>query len=189
MLDYTIGLAEEGVTLPYDPVFDDIRSNHGFVDTLGRPDLAREMYECAQSVSMRRLLMRLAHSEAKVFSIGCDLGGRLMPGDSGCHHIAGGYVHVLSAAYSQYWLGEYEQYGEAVANMLEGRSSGHEWELELALTPVRFNLDHFRKVTGSITVWFHAYGDAEDVATRSRDVCIANLGDCLLDADCVAHVC
>ena len=188
MLDYTIEMDEDGVTVPYDPLFDEIRSNHGFVDTRGRPDLAYNIAECAQSVSMRRLLVRLAQSGAKVFSIGCDLGGRLMTDEGRCRHVAGGYIHILSAAYSQYWLAEYESYGEAVAKMLESRSSGYEWGLNLALTSVQFNLDDFQKVTGSICIWFHAYGDSEDVATRSREVCINNLGECLLDYNSLAPI-
>ena len=88
----------------------------------------------------------------------------------------------------KYWLAEYESYGEAVAKMLESRSSGYEWGLNLALTSVQFNLDDFQKVTGSICIWFHAYGDSEDVAMRSREVCINNLGECLLDYNSLAHI-
>ena len=131
--------------------------------------------------------MRLAQSGARVFSIGCDLGRRMITDEGRCRHVAGGYIHILSAAYSRYWLGEYERYGEAVAKMLESRSSGYEWDLDLALTSVQLNLDDFQKVTGSICIWFHAYGDWEDVATQSREVCIAKLGDCLLDDNSLAY--
>ena len=31
---------QEGMTVPYAPLFDDIRCNYGFVDLRGRPDLA-----------------------------------------------------------------------------------------------------------------------------------------------------
>ena len=187
MLDYTIDVDEDGVTVPYDPLFDEIRSNHGFVDMRGRPDLASNIAECAQSVSMRRLLMRLAQSGAKVFSIACDLGGGSITDEGRCRHVAGGYIQILSATYSRHCLEDYEGYGEAVAKILQSRSSGYEWGLNLALTSVQFNLDDFQNVTGSIRIWFHAYGDWEDVATRSRQVCIANLGDCLLDDTCLAH--
>ena len=187
MLDYAIEMDEGGVTVPYDPLFDNIRSNHGFVDTRGRPDLASNIAECAQSPSMRNLLMRLAQSGSKVFSVGCDLGGKLVTDEGRSQHVAGGYIQILSAAYSRYWLEEYERYGESVAESLKSRSSGYEWDLNLALTSVQFNLDNFKNVTGSICIWFHAYGDSEDVAARSREVCIANVGDCLLDDKSLAH--
>ena len=169
------------MTVPYDPLFDNIRSNYGFVDTRGRPDLASNITECTQSPSMKDLLMRLAQPESKVFSVGCDLGRKLVTDEGRSHYVAGGYIQILSAEYSRYWLQEYERYGESVAEMLENRSFGYEWRLNLALTPVQFNLDNFENVTGSIWIWFHSYGDSEDVAAHSREVCIANLEDCLLD--------
>ena len=187
MFDYTVEIREEGMTVPYGPVFDNIRSNHGFVDTRGRPDLASNVKECTQSPSMKELLMRLAQSESKVFSVGCDLGGELVTDEGRPHYVAGGYIQILSAEYSRFWLEEYERYGQSVAEMLESRSSSYEWRLESALTPVQFNLDGFEDISGSIWIWFHAYDDLEDFAGRSREVCIANLGDCLLDDNNLAH--
>ena len=56
MFESSIEMDEEGVTIPYAPLFDNVRLNHGFVDTRGRPDLAASIVECAQSSAMRALL-------------------------------------------------------------------------------------------------------------------------------------
>jgi hypothetical protein len=39
MLETDLEMNEEGMTVPYPPLFDDVRKNHGFVDLRGRPDL------------------------------------------------------------------------------------------------------------------------------------------------------
>lgn len=64
----------EAITVPYPPLFDSIRRNHGFVDLRGRPDLAAEISEGAQSIALKTLLIELAAGLSPIFSIGCDLG-------------------------------------------------------------------------------------------------------------------
>ena len=187
MFEYTLEIDDEATTVPYDSLFDDVRSNHGFVDTRGRPGLASRIVECTRSSAMNDLLVCLAQPGSKMFSVGCDLGEKSANGDDPSCCVAGGYIQILNAKYSRYWLQEYEQYGESVAEMLESRSSGHEWRLDLVVTPVQFNLDNFRNLTGSIWVWFHAYGDSEEIAVRSREAYIVNLGPCLLDEKELAH--
>jgi len=41
--------SEQGITVPYAPLFNDINRNHGFVDVRGRPDLVAGIPEASQS--------------------------------------------------------------------------------------------------------------------------------------------
>ena len=181
MFDSTIEMAEQGITVPYPPIFDSIRVNQGFVDTRGRPELASKISEGAQSLAIRDLLVKLAQSDSKVFSVGCDVGTKFVTEDESPYYEAGGYVQIMSKNYAQRSPQEYERYGEAVAKLLQDRSRGHEWLLNLVIMPVEFNLDEFRDMTGSLWIWFRAFGDTEDYAVASRETCIAELGKCLLD--------
>jgi hypothetical protein len=39
MLETNLEMDEEGMTVPYAPLFDDVRKNHGFIDICGPPEL------------------------------------------------------------------------------------------------------------------------------------------------------
>ncbi len=186
MFESSIEMDEEGVTIPYAPLFDNVRLNHGFVDTRGRPDLAASIVECAQSSAMRALLVQLAQPGAKIFSVGCDIGTKCVTGEETPYYTAGGYVQIMKSDYVGRSPREYARFGEAVAEMLRVKSCGHEWRLNLTLTPVQFNLDEFRDLTGSLWIWFHALGDSKRYAVASRETYIVNLTQCLLDEENLA---
>jgi hypothetical protein len=57
MFKTELKLDEEGMTVPYPRLFDEIRSNHGFVDVRGRPELAAEIAETSHSPAMKALLI------------------------------------------------------------------------------------------------------------------------------------
>jgi hypothetical protein len=40
VIETDLEMDEKGMTVPYPPLFDDMRKNHGFIDTRGRPELA-----------------------------------------------------------------------------------------------------------------------------------------------------
>jgi hypothetical protein len=63
----------DGTTVPYGPIFDDIRKNRGFVDARGRPDIAASIAEGSESAELKKLLVRISE-ENIYFSLGCDLG-------------------------------------------------------------------------------------------------------------------
>ena len=73
------------------------------------------------------------------------------------------------------------RFGEHLADMLESMSSDHEWRLNLIVTPVQFNLDGFNGMTGSLWIWFHAFGDTQAEALVVREEYIRCLTRCLLD--------
>ena len=56
MLAIDFEIEKEGMTVPYPPLFNDIRRNHGFVDLRGRPDLAIEIPEGSQSSALKAIL-------------------------------------------------------------------------------------------------------------------------------------
>ena len=64
----------EEMSVPYPPLFDDMRSNRGYVDLRGRPELAERIAECCDSDGLRLLLIALAQSASYFFTLGCDLG-------------------------------------------------------------------------------------------------------------------
>ena len=186
MLESTIDMNEEGITVPYAPLFDDVRQNQGFVDARGRPDLASRIVEGTQSKAMRDLLVRLAHPNSRIFSIGCDVGKEYVMDEGDLYHTAGGYIQIMETIYSNRTPEKYAQYGEAVVELVDDRSRSHKWRLDLLLTPVQFNLDDFDKMTGSLWLWFHAYGDTEERAVASREKYIKHLGRCLFDRRALA---
>lgn len=63
-----------GNTVPYPPLFDSIRQNHGFVDTDGHPERIDLIPEACQSDTLRLLLLDLASPTSGFISLGCDLG-------------------------------------------------------------------------------------------------------------------
>src|SRR6185312_2329155 len=83
-LDFEIefeGEDEPVLSLPYEQNFENGRTNHGFRDIRGRPELAQEIQEAAQSPS-------------RYFSIGCDL-SPWPPAQPGDPYQAAGYIQLV----------------------------------------------------------------------------------------------
>jgi hypothetical protein len=172
----------DGITVPYPPLFDDIRRNHGFVDIRGRPDLAEKIPEGSQSPALRALLMRFAEAESPLFSLGCDLGASEQlenPPSTRC--TAGGYIQFMCAAYAKRVPLHYQRFAEASARALDTHVGTHEWLVIFALTPVHFKLDDFSNMTGSLWIWFHAGSPTPEEALASREVLISKLQVTLFD--------
>ena len=89
-------------------------------------------------------------------------------------------VHIMSKSYARRTPDNYAQYAESVAEFMEEKVNDHEWYLDLLLTPIQFNLDQYDDLTGSLLIWFHAFGDTERGAATEREVYIARLSNCLL---------
>jgi hypothetical protein len=88
--------SKEGITVPYGPIFDDIRRNYGFTDLRGRPDLAEQIFEGSSSPALRDLLVRIA-GERSYFSLGCDLGRHCEDEQPQIQRkFSGGYIQVAS---------------------------------------------------------------------------------------------
>jgi hypothetical protein len=171
---------KEGMTVPYPPLFDDVRQNHGFVDVRGRPDLASRIAEGSQSAAMRNLLIRLAQPGSKLFTVGCDLGTKCLEDDN-FPHTAGGYIQIMNSEYEKRTPEVYAKFAQAVAEMLRPTCADHYWQVRFLLKPVQFKLDRFTDMTGSLWVWFHAFSDSPDKALTSREALIKALDQCLAE--------
>jgi hypothetical protein len=179
MFQTDLEMDQEGMTVPYPPLFDNIRKNHGFVDVRGRPDFASEIAEGAGSSAMQALLIALAQPGSKLFTIGCDIGAKRVDGD--IPYTAGGYIQIMNSEYARREPDDYARFAQAAADALKGEAEGHEWELQFVLKPVRFQLDNFAKMTGSLWIWFHAFGETELTAVESREVLIREMGQAFSD--------
>jgi hypothetical protein len=179
----------DGITVPYGPIFDDIRSNNGFTDLRGRPDLAETIVEGSSSESLRRLLVRIAKEDA-YFSLGCDLGvGR--PANHEAHdfanEVAGGYIQVSAIKYRRPKTAQYDRFIEVVASRLADKAEGWLWLVDFDCTFVRFKLRQETPITRpSVWMWFFAEGGTEALATQSREALISAISDVLHMPDVVA---
>jgi hypothetical protein len=174
MFETEIEMDDEGMTVPYPSLFDDVRKNHGFVDLRGRPELASEIMEGTQSSAMKRLLIKLAQPESKFFTIGCDLGTKHLDSDE-FSHTAGGYIQIMNADYVERTPEDYTRFASGVAETLKMKCERHQWQVHFLLKPVQFNLDNFNNMTGSLWIWFHVFSDSAESSLTSREVLILAL--------------
>ena len=98
MLETDFETDQEGMTVPYPPLYDDIRRNHGFVDIRGRPDLASKIPEASQSPAFASLWRG---SNQMRNGDGCHRGGvpttkfdhRMLSNDPTADHVTGGVTN------------------------------------------------------------------------------------------------
>jgi hypothetical protein len=69
MLAIDFEIEKEGMTVPYPPLSNDIRCNHGFVDLRGRPDLAIEIPEGSQSPALKAILVELSEPDSHLSTL------------------------------------------------------------------------------------------------------------------------
>jgi len=179
MLETELEMDQEGMTVPYPPLFDHIRRNHGFTDLRGRPDLAAGIVESAGSRAMTDLLVALARPGSKLFTVGCDLG--IKESDDEAPNTAGGYIQIMSSEYARRTPDDYARFAQAVAEMLKAKSEDEDWEVRFILRPVRFKLDNFSEMTGSLWIWFHAFADTKHKTLISRENLIGEIKRAFFD--------
>ncbi len=173
---------QEGITVPYSPLFDGMRQNHGFVDLRGHPELAAEIPECAKSPALKALLMELSNREASFFTLGCDLGSHEEPElGEGNRYVAGGYIQLMHACYADRLPEDYTNLGYAIAQKLEEQSHDYNWIVRFVPSFVVFNLDNFSNLASSLWIWFYATAPTSEAALASREVFLAMLHDNLVD--------
>lgn len=176
MLTVDFDVEQEGMTVPYGPLFDEIRCNHGFVDLRGRPDLAADIAEGSGSAALKALLVELAEPESTFFTLGCDLGAHEeLWREEAVHQVAGGYVQFMCADYDGRSPEDYTTLGHAVGQMLECKAQDHDWSLHFRVKPVVFNLDGFCELTLSLDICFFAAAATAEAALASREALVSNL--------------
>ena len=173
---------QEGITVPYPPLFDSVRNNHGFIDLRGRSDLAAKVSEGSGSNALRDLLVKLSERGSPFFTVGCDLGSHEEPeSDENTRCVAGGYIQLMHCCYANRSREDYYSFGDIMARALEEVSQDYSWVVRFVLTFVAFNLDNFSSLTPSLWIWFYAAGHSPEAALASREVFISRFRETLAD--------
>lgn len=173
----------DGNTVPYPPLFDAIRKNHGFVDTRGRIDRIADVPEAQLSEALAGLLRLLAAPDSPLISLGCDLGQRDKPkGHQDTRKWAGGYVQIAAArqgaATEEFEL--LRDVAEAIENGLRRTVASDRWEVRFVLTSVHLDFEEERD-TQSAWLWFDAKASTINLALASRERLLRAIGEIISD--------
>jgi hypothetical protein len=170
----------EGTTVPYGPLFDEIRKNRGFVDARGRPDIASTIAEGNESAALRRLLIRISE-ENVYFSLGCDLGMHPEPeAKAALRQVAGGYIQVVGMDYGLLSTDNYDEFGKRFAQGLRAKSLGRNWRIWLQGCYVTFKFPDQPPVTTPIMwIWFFERARTTEKAVTLRESLIDAISDVL----------
>jgi hypothetical protein len=119
--------------VPYVADFDG-RSNHGFVDLRGTPDLAPKIAEAAGSRALSELLSLLAKEGSAYFTIGCDLDAS-EPNPDSAFYQAGGYIQIaFSSLYSDALnFTKHEKLAILLGSRLEEAVGDREWVVDVTI--------------------------------------------------------
>jgi hypothetical protein len=182
---------KEGTTVPYGPIFDDIRRNYGFTDLRGRPDLAEEVFEGSSSSALRELLVRMAR-ERSYFSLGCDLGRHSENEQPQTQRqVSGGYIQVASMNYAEASTDQYDAFCEAFGKELRSHAGKQRWRIELQGRYVQFHIPGELPVkTPSMWIWFFAASRTHGKSDLSREELLAAIDETLhIDhvRECLIH--
>jgi hypothetical protein len=173
---YTFRVENEGTTVPYPAVEDDIRKNRGFVDLRGRPDRAMEIAEGDASPALRNLLVRVASSNSPIFTLGCDLGSHIEPTNVPLRQrlVAGGYVQVAGIHYHQTPTEAYAALANSIVASVRHLSGGDHWKIDFVGAGVDFKFEgEPGGIRPSLWIWFFAAARDEFSAMQSRERLIA----------------
>lgn len=167
-----------GNTVPYPPLFDAVRKNHGYVDTRGRIDRIANIPEAQLSDALADILLSLAAPSSPLISLGCDLGQRDKPkGRLDTRKWAGGYVQI-AAARQRAITEEFallHDVTKAIEVGLHRIVASDYWEMRFVLTSVHLEFENERD-TQSAWLWFDAKASTVDLALASRERLLRAIG-------------
>jgi hypothetical protein len=180
-LDFDIERPNEDETvlvLPYVRNFEEGRTNHGFRDTRGRPELIDEIVEAGTSPALKELLRSLAQTASRYFSIGCDL-RTWPPAEPDDAYQAAGYVQLLSADLAREAIHRRRQmlFGRALEAHLDSHVGDDDWVVRFAVAMVGA-----AELGGPEQVWspvieFSALGETAAEAEASAERLMRTLHD------------
>lgn len=172
-LDFAIersGEDESVLVLPYVRNFEDGRTNHGFEDMRGRPELVDAVAETGLSPALKDLLRALAQSGAAYFSVGCDLRA-FPPREPGQPHEVSGYIQIISSDLARDAVHRRRQVilGCALEDHLDQVADDEEWAVRYSVAQV-----DAADLGGPDLVWspvieFHGFGETETEAAHSAE--------------------
>lgn len=158
-----------GNTVPYPPLQDEIRRNHGFVDLRGRPDAVATVPEAQSSVALAALLVALAAPRSLLISLGCDLGEHTDPtSQSQTRRRAGGYVQVADARIRDVERDFLKRAAAHIEVTLRAAVGNDRWSIQLDLCRVAYTFDDVVEAH-SLWIWFDAKASTFDKARSSRE--------------------
>ena len=174
---------ETVLVLPYVRNFDEGRTNHGFRDTRGRPELIDEIVEAGTSPALKKLLRALAQPMSRYFSIGCDL-RTWPPAEPDDLYQAACYVQLLSSDLARVATHHRRQmlFGRALEAHLGRHVGDDDWVVRFAVAMVNAG-----ELGGPEQVWspvieFAALGETEAEANASAERLMLALHDLLAPA-------
>src|SRR5688572_9377161 len=180
-LDFDIerpGEDETVLVLPYVRNFEEGRTNHGFRDARGRPELIDEIIEAGTSLALKELLRSLVQPTSRYFSIGCDL-RTWPPTEPDDPYQAAGYVQLLSSDLAREAIHRRRQmlFGRALEAHLDNRVGNDEWVVRFAVAMVGA-----AELGGPEQVWspvieFSALGETAAEAEASAERLLQALRD------------
>ena len=168
----------EGLTVPYPPFFGEGRTNRGFIDLRGRPDLAAEIAECERSPALKTLLVNIAEGQMQLFSLGCDLGTHEEKSEDGLtDFVAGGYIDIVSSDYDDWCEDDYRQLAEAIESAITPDAQGHRWEVYFGLKYCCMKLDGNggQFLIPILDIGFFAASASLEATLGSREVLLVSL--------------
>lgn len=165
----------DGITVPYPPLFDHIRQNHGYFETRGKPENVDLIPEVQHSEALRQLLINVASPRSAISSLGCDIGEARFPTRRlSSRYEAGGYVQFCPNDVDEQGYLVLRPLAKIIEKILTEEAGVNNWRVELSLTPValKFDSDLFLR---SVWVWFHAISSTGKGALKSREKLISAL--------------
>lgn len=167
---------KSGNTVPYPPLYDKLRCNHGFIDLRGNPTAAASITETQSSPGLLALLTQMAQPASAFISLGCDLGGYDSKGGGRLHTrcVAGGYVQFADARLHD---SESDFLKRAAAHFeaaLHSSIGPDRWKVRFEAAPVAFEFGE-RVQAHSVWIWFDAKASTRDRAVASRERLLSTL--------------
>ena len=185
-LDFDIERPSEDETvlvLPYVRNFEQGRTNHGFRDMRGRPELIDAIAEAGTSPALKELLRTLAQPASRYFSIGCDL-RTWPPSERSDLHQAAGYVQLLSTDLAREAIHRRRQmlFGRALEAHLDAHVGEDDWVVRFAVAMVNAAELGGPEQAWSPVIEFAALGDTAGEAEASAERLMRALRDLVAPA-------
>lgn len=158
-----------GNTVPYPPLFDEIRRNHGYIETRGKPENIALIPEAEMSEALNLLLLDIAEDASAIASLGCDLGDKRLPKTQlSKRWTAGGYVQIVAKEDDEQGETVLRPLARNIHRLVEDVAAARHWEIEFSLCPVLLKFAD-EEETRSIWMWFHANASTRAKALQSRE--------------------
>jgi hypothetical protein len=175
-------LVERGNTVPYPPLFDEIRRNHGFTDLRARPELVEDIAEVAESPALKALLADLAQPGSALMTLGCDLGaGRLRDGQLDRRWRVGGYVQVALLPLRPVEPPTLHGVAKRCERHLEDSVGSARWDVNFGLCESDLVFDE-KIETYTLWIWVHAMASTFEKGQVSRECLLTALHTGLSEA-------